>query len=71
MHDMLGSAGMLRGWVILWTMQMLWLLATLTVSVGAVAVVEVLIGVRDRRASSQDRSLAYRESAEEGPCGSV
>ena len=34
MHDMIGSAGMLRGWIALWTTHMLWLLATLTVSVG-------------------------------------
>ena len=44
MHDMIesvmvGSAGMLRGWVEVWTTHMLWLLATLTVSVGAGALV--------------------------------
>ena len=44
MHDMIesvmvGSAGMLRGWVEVWTTHMLWLLATLTVSVGAWALV--------------------------------
>jgi hypothetical protein len=42
MHDMIGSAGMLRGWVDVWTAHMLWLLATLTLSIGAVALVELL-----------------------------
>jgi hypothetical protein len=46
MHDMIGSAGMLRGWVAVWTTHMLWLLAVLTVSVGAAAVAELLIGVQ-------------------------
>ena len=50
MHDligsaMVGSAGRLRGWVEVWTTHMLWLLATLTVSVGAGALV-------DRRSSN-------------------
>ena len=48
MHDMIGSAGMLRGWITMWTTQMLWLLATLTVSVGAAAVVEMVINSRHR-----------------------
>jgi hypothetical protein len=48
MHDMIGSAGMLRGWVAVWTTHMLWLLAVLTVSVGAAAVAELLIGARAR-----------------------
>ena len=38
MHDVIGSAGMLRGWIALLTTHMLWLLATLTVSVGTAAV---------------------------------
>jgi hypothetical protein len=49
MHDVIGSAGMLRGWVAVWTMQTLWLLATLTLSVGAVAVGELLINAWHRR----------------------
>jgi hypothetical protein len=40
MHDMVGSAGMLRGWVDVWTTHMLWLLATLTLSLGVAAGVE-------------------------------
>jgi hypothetical protein len=39
MHDMIGSAGMLRGWIAMWT----------TVSVGAAAAAEVLIVARTRR----------------------
>ena len=49
MHDMIGSAGMLRGWISMWTSQMLWLLGSLTVSVGAAAVAELLITTRARR----------------------
>ncbi len=49
MHDMIGSAGMLRGWVAMWTTQMLWLLACLAASVGASAVLELLIAGRSRR----------------------
>jgi len=40
MHDMIGSAGMLRGWIAMWTTQAFWLFASLTVSVGAAAVAE-------------------------------
>ena len=42
MHDMIGSAGMLRGWVEVWSAHMLLLFATLTVSVGVAALVELL-----------------------------
>jgi hypothetical protein len=49
MLDMVGSAGMLRGWIAMWTTQSLWLLAALTVSVGAAAVAELLIAARHRR----------------------
>ena len=49
MHDMIGSAGMPRGWIAMWTTQSLWLLAALTVSVGAAAVAELLIAARNRR----------------------
>jgi hypothetical protein len=44
----LGSAGMLRGWIAMWT-QMLWLLASLTLSIGAVAVFELVVTARSRR----------------------
>ena len=49
MHDMIGSAGMLRGWITMWTTQSLWLLASLTLSIGAAAVAEHLIVARNRR----------------------
>ena len=49
MHDVIGSAGMLRGWVTVWTTQMLWLLAALTVSVSAAVMAELLIARRTRR----------------------
>ena len=49
MHDMIGGAGMLRGWIAVWTTQMLWLLASFTVSVGTVALVEMLMTARARR----------------------
>lgn len=62
---------MLRGWVAMWAIQMPWLLATLTMSIGAMAVGELLISARDRRDRCQDPALAYPEPAGEGPCGSV
>jgi hypothetical protein len=49
MHDMIGSAGMLRGWIAMWTMQALWLIASLTVSVSTAAAAELLIAARKRR----------------------
>ena len=42
MQDMIGSAGMLRGWVAVWTLQMVWFAATMTVTVGATAMLELL-----------------------------
>ena len=51
MHDMIGSAGMLRGWVDVWTTHMLWLLATLTLSLGGAAGVE-LVATHRRTARS-------------------
>jgi hypothetical protein len=41
MHDMIGSTGMLRGWVELWSAHMLLLLVTLIVSIGAAALDEL------------------------------
>ena len=41
MHDMIGSAGMLRGWVEVWSAHMLLLLTTLAVSVGVAVLVEL------------------------------
>jgi hypothetical protein len=42
MQDMIGSGGMLRGWVAVWTLQMLWFTAMMTVTVGATAILELL-----------------------------
>lgn len=49
MHDVIGDAGMLRGWIAMWSTGMLWLLASLTLSVGAAAVTEMLMHRRPRR----------------------
>ena len=59
MHDVIGSAGMLRGWIALWTMEMLWFSAMMTLTVGAIAIAELLITARADRA--QARSLAAME----------
>ncbi len=48
MHDYIGGAGMLRGWIALWT-DMLWLLAIMTAAIGAMAVIELLIEARNGR----------------------
>lgn len=48
MHDIIGGSGMLRGWITMWTMQLLWLLAATVVTVGAAAVVELALSSRDR-----------------------
>jgi hypothetical protein len=55
MHDVLGSAGMLRGWVNMWT-QMLWLMASLTMTIGAVAVFELFVTARARRGGRPGRT---------------
>jgi len=49
MHDAIGTAGMLRGWVSIWTTQMAWLVVALAVSIGTMVVVEALIAARARR----------------------
>ncbi len=43
MHDAIGTAGMLRGWVTIWTIQMVWPLLTLALSLSAMAIAEALI----------------------------
>jgi hypothetical protein len=50
MQDMIGSTGMLRGWVAVWTLQMVWFAATMTVTVGATAMLELLFNGHARRA---------------------
>jgi hypothetical protein len=49
MHDAIGTAGMLRGWVTIWTIQMLWPSLALAVSLGAMAITEALIEARGQR----------------------
>lgn len=43
MHDVIGNAGMLRGWIAVWTMQMVWLFVALAFSIGATAMMELLM----------------------------
>jgi len=57
MHDMIGSAGMLRGWVAVWTMQMLWLFASLTIAVGVVGALETLVVGYHRRREVEIKRL--------------
>ena len=49
MRDMIGGAE----WVAVWTMQMAWLVATMTIAVGAMAMAELLIAGRARRAQAK------------------
>ena len=49
MHDAIGTAGMLRGWVAIWTVQMVWPLLALAVSLGATAFAEALMEARGQR----------------------
>jgi hypothetical protein len=59
MHDMIGSAGMLRGWVAVWTLQMVWFAALMTVTVGATAMLELLFTghARHKRAELPKASI--------------
>jgi hypothetical protein len=56
MHDVIGSAGMLRGWIALMTNGLIVFIATMTLTVGAVAIAELLITTHARRVVA--RSLA-------------
>ena len=49
MHDAIGTAGMLRGWVAIWTLQMVWPLLTLAVSLGAMVITEAVIEALGQR----------------------
>ena len=49
MHDAIGTAGMLRGWVTIWTVQMAWPLLALVVSLGAMAIAEALMEALGQR----------------------
>lgn len=50
MQNMIGSAGMRRGWAAIWSMEMLWLFATLSLCVAAAAAVELVMSARARAA---------------------
>jgi len=64
MHDAIGTAGMLRGWVAIWTVQMVWPLLALTVSLGATAIAEALMDARGQR---KQRGLPLAAAAA-SPC---
>jgi hypothetical protein len=53
MQDMIGSGGMLRGWVAVWTLQMLWFAAAMTVTVGVTALLELLFTAYTRRGRAE------------------
>jgi hypothetical protein len=62
MHDMIGSAGMLRGWVEVWSAHMLLLLTTLAVSVGVAVLVELLTThLRTARSAVAVDSILFEE----------
>jgi len=42
-------AGMLRGWVMLWSMEATWLLAGTVIAAGIGALIEVLAAISNRR----------------------
>ena len=46
MNDMIGSAGMLRGWGMLWHTEIMWVLPTFVVAVAFVAMSEFLASIR-------------------------
>ena len=72
MHDVIGGAGMLRGWVAVWSMQMLWLFASLTIAVGVVGVLETLVAGYHRRReveSTADAGPDERQSRGVGQLG--
>ena len=61
MHDVIGSAGMLRGWIALLTYGLVLFIATMTLTVGAAAIAELLI------TSRSDRALGRVSAATERP----
>jgi hypothetical protein len=42
MHDIIGNSGMLRGWISIWLMQMVWLFVAMVAAIGVTAVAELL-----------------------------
>ena len=58
MNDMIGSEGTLRGWTVLWHMELMWLLPVLLVSVMVVALGEMLVSSwRLRRSPVRPQSI--------------
>jgi hypothetical protein len=53
MHDVMGNAGMLHGWIAIWTMQMVWLVTAMIVAAGVTATAELLITRRGHRAQAE------------------
>ena len=53
MHDTIGSAGLLRDWAAMWTMQMVWLVTMMSVTVGATAMAELLFTGHTQRAQAR------------------
>ena len=53
MHDVMGNAGMLRGWISIWTMQMIWFVAAMSVAIGVAAMAELLVTRRGQRAQAE------------------
>jgi hypothetical protein len=41
-----GSAGMLRGWIFIWNLELMWLLAALLVGVALIAPIEIIAALR-------------------------
>jgi hypothetical protein len=61
-NDMIGFAGMLRGWKMLWHMELVWLLPALLVSVTVAALMEMLISNwRLRRSPVHPQAVGVRE----------
>lgn len=65
MHDAIGTAGMLRGWIAIWTVLMVWPLLALTVSLGATAIAEALMDARGQR---KQQGLPLAGVAAASPC---
>jgi len=67
MQDMIGSGGMLRGWVAVWTLQMVWFAAAMVVTVGATAMLELLFAghVRHKRAELPHASIIDESDLEQ------
>jgi anti-sigma-K factor RskA len=65
MHDAIGSAGMLRGWVAIWTEQMLWPLVALAAALIIMIVAEALIAAQTR--GEQQKPLTFVASVAHDP----